>query len=486
MAYFKYLVYRVLRFIRGVFIVVWISYMLFNFLVLLPDDTYKNLQSLTIDRFDNLYIADASNGKVLKYDTQGKPIKTWGGKGSGDGQFGQYYSPKEIVASPQGELLATDEENKRIQRYDANGRFLGTWGSGPNVPYGAINMVIDNQGQVYVPGDKGIAKYDAYGNYLGALGEGLPEQAQLLNGEKNLAVNLAGEVYSYGQVRGRIFRFDAKGQPLPSLYIQNLDLENFNNFSKMTLDRQDNIYFMDLNNNLVIKLDPTGQFLASWPFNDKPPLSLSYRGMVIDSRNNLYLLNSQEYQLEVFDATGRSIKQFSIGWPQWLTKNVSGLIAFSALIFSLLNLALVKVQAKNQANKPAKPREPFLAPSLAGKVSQLLNFLATITALFVTLPLVVSVTGVPAGRFISFENGPGADLVGRIVFLLVILAMMLVTLVAKRPVFAGLGQVALASIIYFASLDQYLKILAIVIVIGGLLAIAGSIKRNVQVPPKVP
>ena len=59
--------------------------------------------------------------RVLKFDKNGKFIKSWGGKGTAPGKFEVAHG---IVISPKGELWVTDRENQRIQIFDQDGNYL--------------------------------------------------------------------------------------------------------------------------------------------------------------------------------------------------------------------------------------------------------------------------------------------------------------------------------------------------------------------------
>jgi DNA-binding beta-propeller fold protein YncE len=67
---------------------------------------------------------DASNNRVLKFTSDGRFVKQWGGTGSGPGQF---LVPHAIALDSQGRLFVADRDNNRIQIFDQDGRFLDAW-----------------------------------------------------------------------------------------------------------------------------------------------------------------------------------------------------------------------------------------------------------------------------------------------------------------------------------------------------------------------
>lgn len=64
------------------------------------------------------------DGRVLRFDSSGRFITSWGGKGSAPGQFDQ---PHSILVTPQNQLLVGDRENRRVQVFDFDGHFITAW-----------------------------------------------------------------------------------------------------------------------------------------------------------------------------------------------------------------------------------------------------------------------------------------------------------------------------------------------------------------------
>jgi sugar lactone lactonase YvrE len=60
------------------------------------------------------------NARVLKFDSTGKFIKTWGKWGNGDGEFDQ---PHALAFDSKGLLYVGDRNNNRIQVFDQDGNF---------------------------------------------------------------------------------------------------------------------------------------------------------------------------------------------------------------------------------------------------------------------------------------------------------------------------------------------------------------------------
>ncbi len=68
--------------------------------------------------------ADTANARILKFDKDGKLLKTWGTKGTGPGQLAQ---PHALAMDSQGRLFVGDRSNNRIQIFDQDGKVLAHW-----------------------------------------------------------------------------------------------------------------------------------------------------------------------------------------------------------------------------------------------------------------------------------------------------------------------------------------------------------------------
>ncbi|PYX66396.1 MAG: hypothetical protein DMG78_28975, partial [Acidobacteria bacterium] len=68
--------------------------------------------------------APTANARIMKFDKNGKFIKTWGKKGTGTGEFD---CPHTLAVDSKGRLFVGDRQNNRIQIFDQDGRFIAEW-----------------------------------------------------------------------------------------------------------------------------------------------------------------------------------------------------------------------------------------------------------------------------------------------------------------------------------------------------------------------
>lgn len=85
-------------------------------------DIFQRPTDVAWNTAGDIYVADGygNNARVAKFDKNGKFIKSWGSKGSGQGQFN---SVRGIAIDAQGNVYVADAGNNRIQVFDGDGNF---------------------------------------------------------------------------------------------------------------------------------------------------------------------------------------------------------------------------------------------------------------------------------------------------------------------------------------------------------------------------
>ena len=143
------------------------------------------------------------DARVLKFDKTGKFIKSWGGKGSGPGQFQVAHG---IAIDSKGMLWVADRENQRIQVFDQDGTFVR------EVKYKGLPCSIDigRQFMYMVNGFAGqVLKLDLNGKVLAAMGK--PGKGPGEFGEAHMiAVNQKDEIYVADSVNAALVKFVKK------------------------------------------------------------------------------------------------------------------------------------------------------------------------------------------------------------------------------------------------------------------------------------
>jgi DNA-binding beta-propeller fold protein YncE len=91
-----------------------------------------------------IYIADGyGNARILEYDSAGRRVRQWGSRGNGPGQFNL---PHGIAVDREGILWIADRENGRIQKFDLDGRYVGEWDHLGKT----FSLVVDRNGRLWI------------------------------------------------------------------------------------------------------------------------------------------------------------------------------------------------------------------------------------------------------------------------------------------------------------------------------------------------
>lgn len=79
--------------------------------------------SIGVDASGNLYVLDAGNYTVAKFNPAGRHVRSFGRQGGGPGEFG---FPSDMAVDADGDVAVYDFDRRGLTRFDADGRFTGT------------------------------------------------------------------------------------------------------------------------------------------------------------------------------------------------------------------------------------------------------------------------------------------------------------------------------------------------------------------------
>jgi DNA-binding beta-propeller fold protein YncE len=141
--------------------------------------------------------------RVLKFDKNGKFIKSWGGKGKEPGKFDVAHG---IAIDARGLLWVADRENQRIQIFDADGKFIR------ELKYAGLpcSLEIGNQYIYMVNGYAAqLLRIDLNGTVLAATGKSGTGPGEFAEAH-NIAVGQTGEIYVADSVNSTVQKFVRK------------------------------------------------------------------------------------------------------------------------------------------------------------------------------------------------------------------------------------------------------------------------------------
>jgi DNA-binding beta-propeller fold protein YncE len=270
-----------------------------------------------IDGF--LYAVETGNHRVHKLTTGGASQGTFGGLGSGNGQFNTPYG---IAIDPYGYTYVADSGNNRVSKFYTGGAFarnLGGTGSGVGQFQYPLNVVLDRAGLLYITDVNNfrIQKIDGQGIFRGQYGtvgsacSGLFQTTchGSFNSLRGIAVSPANKVYVSDGGNQTVQVYDLAMHATGRFSDQSFG--SLNTVGGVVTDSQENIYATDFYNHRVVKFDKFGQQITAWgalgtgngQFNNP-------YGIAIDGSDVLYVVDSANHRVQKFNTSGVYLGQF--------------------------------------------------------------------------------------------------------------------------------------------------------------------------------
>ncbi len=119
---------------------------------LLPDTAFKQPVGIAVDsKRKKIYVVDTHEHHVRVFDLETlKQISVIGGRGRSDGMFNY---PSNVALDSQGNLYVVDTQNGRVQKFDTDGRFIlsfGEFGDSPGMFGRPRGIAVDSEDHIYV------------------------------------------------------------------------------------------------------------------------------------------------------------------------------------------------------------------------------------------------------------------------------------------------------------------------------------------------
>jgi DNA-binding beta-propeller fold protein YncE len=195
------------------------------------DGRFRQVTDVAWDAARNAYISDGYiNSRIAKVDKDGHWLMSWGGPGTGPGQFN---TPHTIAVDAKGLVYVGDRGNARIQVFDGNGTFIRQIVIDVPVPADA-RMAIGNKP---IPGVAGASEF----NTSKTQSEGSPWAICITPPPHQV-------LYSADAYPGRIYKLSLDGKVLGVLGKAGKQLKEFGWIHEMACPSENELWVAEVLN----------------------------------------------------------------------------------------------------------------------------------------------------------------------------------------------------------------------------------------------
>ena len=267
---------------------------------------------IAVDADGSVYVSDG--GRIQKFTTEGSFVTEWGSAGTGDGQF---QDAKGIAIDDSGNIYVADFVVNRIQKFTSNGTFIrefrfsqgsgdGEFGLGPS------GIAVDADGALYITDwiNNRVQKFDGNGSFItkwGFYGTG----NGMFRSPEGIQVDDTGTVYVADSVNNRIQAFSNTGTFITAWGMRGSDDGNFDRPHSIAIDSNGSIYVTDFYNNRVQKFSSDSAFLTAWGAEPPGDGELYHpNGMSGDGGGAVLVADTNNHRIQKFDKNGTVITTF--------------------------------------------------------------------------------------------------------------------------------------------------------------------------------
>ncbi len=220
---------------------------------------------LAVSSTGQVFVTDANNHRIQRFDANGVFETQWGSFGSGNGQFN---TPFGLAISSTNQVYVTDTSNHRVQQFDTNGAFQTQWGglgSGNGQLFFPFGLGVNTAGQVFVADtvNNRVQRFSGSGTYQtqwGTFGTGNGQLSQ----PTGVAINSTGQVFVVDRLNHRIQRFSEDGSYQTQWGSLGTGDGQFNEPVPIAINASGQVYVAEFNSHRIQRFDANGNFQMKW------------------------------------------------------------------------------------------------------------------------------------------------------------------------------------------------------------------------------
>jgi len=226
-----------------------------------------------------------------------------------DGDGERFSSPRRIAVDSNDNILVADARNGIVQIYDSNGSFISDFDGNIaiGIAFDSINRIITTTLNVF-----GVLIYDDTGNFITSF-DGTDGDGILLDDASGVAVDSNDNIIVSDVTRGIIQIYDSNGSFITSFdgTGTNGAGDAFQSLDDIVVDSNDRIIVGDTGLNKVQIYDSNGSYIKGfWGGNGNGEEFLRVYAVTVDSYDNIIVGDTLLYLVQIYDSNGSFITSF--------------------------------------------------------------------------------------------------------------------------------------------------------------------------------
>ena len=257
---------------------------------------------VAVNQRGEVVMTEETGYRVSVFSHNGKKIRSFGTRGSGQGQFDH---PFGVAVDGEGNILVADGDNHRIQKFTAEGHFLaavGTRGSGPlqwQQPCGiAFNS---SNSKVYVADRRNhcVQVLNSDLVFSSTFGKEGKDRGQFYS-PYGIASDSTGKVYVADRGNNRIQVFTVEGKFL-RMFSDGGQGKPLNEPVGIAIDASDMVYVSEGRGHRISVFTSEGQFVTSFGNYGMKPGEFNYPcGLAVDDCGVVYVCDQNCFRIQLF------------------------------------------------------------------------------------------------------------------------------------------------------------------------------------------
>lgn len=217
---------------------------------------------------------------------------------------GQLHKPQSLAISRKGEIIVADTGNSRVEVFEPNGDFsyeIGGFGMNDGQFKKPVSVAVDQLGYIFVAdqGKDTISKFSPNGVFL--------ESFDVQGSPQDITFDLKQNMYVLFPKEGKISIFSNSDGIQKDIVIKDDDKNYISYASSIAVDVRGDIYFIELANHSIMKIDQDGNILFT--FGSKGIGKGQFEqpsGIFADSSGQILVADTDNKRVQVLEIKGSS------------------------------------------------------------------------------------------------------------------------------------------------------------------------------------